>query len=240
MTKKHSCCSFFSVSTLPWGDKTLRGEKTKNLRCVLLKSYVNLICRIFAVNSCCSWCEDWSEHFASEKLKFLCCLLHIWCVKTLEDLSDKDLISLLSKWSNPALFHVHLSGMYKSGITPYPAQPFHYGPRHVGPSLTPPAGPGPAPPPASMTHPGADSTHGPSRAPAPYGLISELPLPVPTGDPQVNWWSVIYIKLHGQAGKHIFLLFKEYFWNWLTGFGWVCCQYRLELWHSLTHCCCAF
>uniref|UniRef100_A0A7N8Y5S7 VPS37A subunit of ESCRT-I n=1 Tax=Mastacembelus armatus TaxID=205130 RepID=A0A7N8Y5S7_9TELE len=73
--------------------------------------------------------------------------------------------------------------MYKpSGIAPYPTQAFHYGPRHVGPSQTPPPGPSPAPTP----HPGVDSAHGPPRAPAPYGLISELPLPVPTADSQAG------------------------------------------------------
>jgi len=66
---------------------------------------------------------------------------------------------------------------------PYPTQAYHYGPRHVGPSHTAPPGPGPAP--ALMPHPGVDGAHGPPRAPAPYGLISDLPLPVPTGDYQV-------------------------------------------------------
>uniref|UniRef100_A0A671U0C2 VPS37A subunit of ESCRT-I n=1 Tax=Sparus aurata TaxID=8175 RepID=A0A671U0C2_SPAAU len=44
----------------------------------------------------------------------------------------------------------------------------------------------PAPSPAPMPHPGAESAHGHPRAPAPYGLISDLPLPVPTGDSQVQ------------------------------------------------------
>uniref|UniRef100_A0A8P4K3P8 VPS37A subunit of ESCRT-I n=1 Tax=Dicentrarchus labrax TaxID=13489 RepID=A0A8P4K3P8_DICLA len=44
----------------------------------------------------------------------------------------------------------------------------------------------PAPSPAPMPHPGVDSAHGPPRAPAPYGLISDLPLPVPTGDSQAG------------------------------------------------------
>lgn len=80
--------------------------------------------------------------------------------------------------------------MYKpSGIAPYPTQAFHY-PRHVGPSHTAPAGPGPAP--APMPHPGVDSAHGPPRAPAPYGLISDLPLPVPTADSQVGLNGHIY------------------------------------------------
>lgn len=79
------------------------------------------------------------------------------------------------------------SSMYKpSGIAPYPTQAFHYGPRHVGPSHAQPAGPGPAPSPAPMPHQGVDSAHGPARAPAPYGLICDLPLPVPTGDSQVH------------------------------------------------------
>ncbi|KAK1886208.1 Vacuolar protein sorting-associated protein 37A [Dissostichus eleginoides] len=40
--------------------------------------------------------------------------------------------------------------------------------------------------PALMPHPGVDSAHGPPRAPAPYGLISDLPLPVPTGDSEAG------------------------------------------------------
>ncbi|XP_022611243.1 vacuolar protein sorting-associated protein 37A isoform X2 [Seriola dumerili] len=54
------------------------------------------------------------------------------------------------------------------------------------PYQTPPPGQGPGPSPAPMPHPGVDSAHGPPRAPAPYGLISELPLPVPTGDSQAG------------------------------------------------------
>lgn len=73
--------------------------------------------------------------------------------------------------------------MYKpSGIAPYPTQAYHYGARHVGPSQTPPQAPSPAP----MPHLVADCAHGPPRAPAPYGLITDLPLPVPTVDLQVN------------------------------------------------------
>lgn len=83
------------------------------------------------------------------------------------------------------------ASMYKSGITPYPAQPFHYGPRHVGPSLTSPAGLGPAVPSALVTQPGSDGPpHGPSRPPAPYGLISDLNLAVPTGESVVICWSL--------------------------------------------------
>nr|XP_020474080.1 vacuolar protein sorting-associated protein 37A [Monopterus albus] len=96
--------------------------------------------------------------------------------------------SLLDEFwkSPPALMPSGPTGfpyMYKpSGIGSYPTQAFHYGPRHVGPSQTPPPGQGPAPTP----HQGVDSAHGPPRAPAPYGLISDLPLPVPTGDSQAG------------------------------------------------------
>ncbi|XP_029991837.1 vacuolar protein sorting-associated protein 37A isoform X1 [Sphaeramia orbicularis] len=97
--------------------------------------------------------------------------------------------SLLDEFwkSPPALMSSGPTGfpysMYKpSGIPPYPAQGFHYGPRHVGPSQTPP----PAPSPAPIPHPGVDSAHGPPRAPVPYGLITDLPLPVPTGDSQAG------------------------------------------------------
>lgn len=78
--------------------------------------------------------------------------------------------------------------MYKPpGIAPFPNQVFHYGARHVGSSQTPSSGSGPTPTP----HQVADSTHGASRAPAPYGLISDLPLPVPTGDSQVHKYTVL-------------------------------------------------
>uniref|UniRef100_A0A3Q1EW59 VPS37A subunit of ESCRT-I n=1 Tax=Acanthochromis polyacanthus TaxID=80966 RepID=A0A3Q1EW59_9TELE len=53
------------------------------------------------------------------------------------------------------------------------------------PYQTPPPGPAPAPSLAPPPYPGVDSAHGPPRAPAPYGLISDLPLPVPTTDSQV-------------------------------------------------------
>uniref|UniRef100_A0A3Q1B7Q5 VPS37 C-terminal domain-containing protein n=1 Tax=Amphiprion ocellaris TaxID=80972 RepID=A0A3Q1B7Q5_AMPOC len=99
--------------------------------------------------------------------------------------------SLLDEFwkSPPALMSTGPPGfpyIYKqSGIAPYPTQAYHYGPRHVGPSQTPPPGPGPAPSLAPPNYPGVDSAHGPPRAPAPYGLISDLPLPVPTTDSQV-------------------------------------------------------
>ncbi|KAM9856538.1 vacuolar protein sorting-associated protein 37A isoform 1-T1 [Aulostomus maculatus] len=104
--------------------------------------------------------------------------------------------SLLDEFwkSPPALMSTGPSGfpysMYKpSGITPYPTQAFHYGPRHVGQSQTPPPGPAPAPSPA---HPGVDNVHGPPRAPAPYGLITDLPLPVPIADSQAGLNGHIY------------------------------------------------
>uniref|UniRef100_A0A8P4G0K7 VPS37A subunit of ESCRT-I n=1 Tax=Dicentrarchus labrax TaxID=13489 RepID=A0A8P4G0K7_DICLA len=75
--------------------------------------------------------------------------------------------SLLDEFwkSPPALMSSGAAGfpysMYKqTGIAPYPSQAFHYGARHMGPSHTAPA--------------------------APYGLISDLPLPVPTGDSQAG------------------------------------------------------
>ncbi|KAG7485694.1 hypothetical protein JOB18_015902 [Solea senegalensis] len=94
--------------------------------------------------------------------------------------------SLLDEFwkSPPALMSTGPAGfpyMYKpSGMAAYPTQAFHYGPLHVGPSQTPPPGPAAAP----MPHPAVDNVHGPPRAPAPYGLISDLPLPVPTVDSQ--------------------------------------------------------
>ncbi|XP_036931529.1 vacuolar protein sorting-associated protein 37A [Acanthopagrus latus] len=97
--------------------------------------------------------------------------------------------SLLDEFwkSPPALMSSGPAGFpYNMYKPPYPTQAFHYGSRHMGPSHTPPAGPGPAPCPAPMPHPGAESAHGHPRAPAPYGLISDLPLPVPTGDSQAG------------------------------------------------------
>lgn len=92
------------------------------------------------------------------------------------------------KWSYYPLFFY---SMYKSGIPPYPTQAFHYGPRHMSPSLTQTTGLAPSPTP--MTHPVTESAQGPPRVPAPYGLISDLPLPVPTADSQV----------HKTSDKHI-------------------------------------
>uniref|UniRef100_A0A3Q3GN78 VPS37A subunit of ESCRT-I n=1 Tax=Labrus bergylta TaxID=56723 RepID=A0A3Q3GN78_9LABR len=98
--------------------------------------------------------------------------------------------SLLDEFwkSPPALMSSGSAGfpysMYKpSGMAPYPTQAYHY-PRHVGPTHTPPAGPALSP--AAMPHSGHDGAHGHPRAPAPYGLISDLPLPVPAGDSQAG------------------------------------------------------
>uniref|UniRef100_A0AAQ5XJS5 VPS37 C-terminal domain-containing protein n=1 Tax=Amphiprion ocellaris TaxID=80972 RepID=A0AAQ5XJS5_AMPOC len=113
--------------------------------------------------------------------------------------------SLLDEFwkSPPALMSTGPPGfpyIYKqSGIAPYPTQAYHYGPRHVGPSQTPPPGPGPAPSLAPPNYPGVDSAHGPPRAPAPYGLISDLPLPVPTTDSQAG--------LNG----HMYKIISEYY-----------------------------
>ncbi|XP_061684726.1 vacuolar protein sorting-associated protein 37A isoform X2 [Syngnathoides biaculeatus] len=97
--------------------------------------------------------------------------------------------SLLDEFwkSPPALMSTGPPGfpyMYKpSGIPPYPTQGYHYAPRHVGQSHTLPltpasSGVGPG------LHPGVDAIHGATRGPAPYGLITDLPLPVPVGDIQ--------------------------------------------------------
>lgn len=69
-------------------------------------------------------------------------------------------------------------------MAPYPPQAFHYSARHVGPTQTPPPNLGAGSTP--MPHPGMDSVHAIPRVPTPYGLISDLPLPVPTGESQVN------------------------------------------------------
>uniref|UniRef100_A0AAZ3RRY8 VPS37 C-terminal domain-containing protein n=1 Tax=Oncorhynchus tshawytscha TaxID=74940 RepID=A0AAZ3RRY8_ONCTS len=91
--------------------------------------------------------------------------------------------SLLDEfWKSPPVLTSGPTGfpynMYKpSGMPPYPTQSFHYGLRPVGPT----------PPP--MPHAGVEGAHGhcPPWAAAPvYGLITDLPLPVPTADSQVN------------------------------------------------------
>ncbi|XP_034043967.1 vacuolar protein sorting-associated protein 37A isoform X2 [Thalassophryne amazonica] len=102
--------------------------------------------------------------------------------------------SLLDEFwkSPPALMSTGPAGfpyMYKpSGIAPYTTQSFHYGPHHVGPSQTPPS----AQTPATMPHPGVESSHGLPRAPTPYGLITDLPLPVLTGDSPVGLNGHVY------------------------------------------------
>ncbi|XP_029622286.1 vacuolar protein sorting-associated protein 37A [Salmo trutta] len=91
--------------------------------------------------------------------------------------------SLLDEfWKSPPVLTSGPTGfpynMYKpSGMPPYPTQSFHYGPRPVGPN----------PPP--MPHAGVEGAHGhgPPWAAAPvYGLITDLPLPVPTADSQAG------------------------------------------------------
>ncbi|XP_067114387.1 vacuolar protein sorting-associated protein 37A [Osmerus mordax] len=81
-------------------------------------------------------------------------------------------------WKSPPVLMSGTSGfqysMYKpSAMPPYPPQGYHYGPRP----------PGGAPP----SHPGLEPPHGPPRAAAPaYGLITDLPLPVPTAEHQAG------------------------------------------------------
>ncbi|XP_054636098.1 vacuolar protein sorting-associated protein 37A isoform X1 [Dunckerocampus dactyliophorus] len=106
--------------------------------------------------------------------------------------------SLLDEFwkSPPALMSTGPSGfpysMYKpSGMPPYPTRGYHYGPRHVGPSHTPPPAPAPSGP-GPVLHPGVDVVHGSTRGPAPYGLITDLPLPVPVGDLQAGINGHIY------------------------------------------------
>uniref|UniRef100_A0A3P8VX37 VPS37A subunit of ESCRT-I n=1 Tax=Cynoglossus semilaevis TaxID=244447 RepID=A0A3P8VX37_CYNSE len=90
--------------------------------------------------------------------------------------------------SPPALMSTGAPGfpyMFKSsGMAPYPPQAFHYSARHVGPTQTPPPNLGAGSTP--MPHPGMDSVHAIPRVPTPYGLISDLPLPVPTGESQAG------------------------------------------------------
>lgn len=163
------------------------------------------------------WCPLVLLAFHSENIRHLCFTAsplekkaHVlrqpgsyWSKILISKLNRQDL-TCLEHFLPQFLLKTHLillsaplcySSMYKSsGMAPYPTQAFHYSSRHGGPSQTPPPGPGPAPSPAPapMPHPGVDSAHGPPRAPAPYGLISDLPLPVPTVDPQVHWWWVLY------------------------------------------------
>ncbi|XP_037109082.1 vacuolar protein sorting-associated protein 37A isoform X3 [Syngnathus acus] len=100
--------------------------------------------------------------------------------------------SLLDEFwkSPPALMSTGPSGfpysMFKpSSIPPYPTPGYHYGPRHVGQSQTPPLAPaqsGVGP----VLHSAVDGVHGSPRGPTPYGLITDLPMPVPIGDLQVG------------------------------------------------------
>ncbi|XP_029114749.1 vacuolar protein sorting-associated protein 37A [Scleropages formosus] len=79
-------------------------------------------------------------------------------------------------------FPTHVSSMYKaSGIAAYTAPPgFHFLPAFPPQEGTRPVGPAPLP------HPGTEP-HATPRAAAPaYGLITDLPLPVPTADSQAG------------------------------------------------------
>ncbi|KPP61694.1 vacuolar protein sorting-associated protein 37A-like [Scleropages formosus] len=79
-------------------------------------------------------------------------------------------------------FPAHVSSMYKaSGIAAYTAPPgFHFLPAFPPQEGTRPVGPAPLP------HPGTEP-HATPRAAAPaYGLITDLPLPVPTADSQAG------------------------------------------------------
>ncbi|CAL8334042.1 unnamed protein product [Lota lota] len=84
--------------------------------------------------------------------------------------------SLLDEfWKSPPALMTDGNGsfpynMYKpAAMAPYPTPSFHYSPR--------PQGPGAAP---------AETGRGPPRAPAPYGLITDLPLAVPTAESQAG------------------------------------------------------
>ncbi|XP_077575961.1 vacuolar protein sorting-associated protein 37A isoform X5 [Stigmatopora nigra] len=64
---------------------------------------------------------------------------------------------------------------------PYPPPSYHYGLYHVGQRKTPPLAPFPSGVGPGL-HPGVESVHGSHRQPDPYGLITDLVLPVPVGD----------------------------------------------------------
>ncbi|KAL4640557.1 vacuolar protein sorting-associated protein 37A [Arapaima gigas] len=81
-------------------------------------------------------------------------------------------------------FPAHVGSVYKpSGVPTYPApQSFHFLPTFPAPEGARPIGPTP------MPHPGTEPLAAP-RAPAPapaYGLITDLPVPVPTTDSQAG------------------------------------------------------
>lgn len=71
--------------------------------------------------------------------------------------------------------------MYKpSGMPPYPTQGFHFVPAFPPQDGQRPIGPAPVP------HAGVEPQQAPPRPAAPaFGLITDLPLPVPTADSQV-------------------------------------------------------
>lgn len=97
--------------------------------------------------------------------------------------------------------------MYKpSGMPPYPTQSFHFVPAFQPQDGQRPIGPVPVP------HAGLEPQQAPPRPAAPaYGLITDLPLPVPTADSQVpNGHSVknhyIYTFLHFYIQRHLLTL----------------------------------
>lgn len=97
--------------------------------------------------------------------------------------------------------------MYKpSGMPPYPTQSFHFVPAFQPQDGQRPIGPAPVP------HAGLEPQQAPPRPAAPaYGLITDLPLPVPTADSQVlNGHSVknhyIYTFLHFYIQRHLLTL----------------------------------
>ncbi|XP_077575957.1 vacuolar protein sorting-associated protein 37A isoform X2 [Stigmatopora nigra] len=95
--------------------------------------------------------------------------------------------SLLDEFwkSPPTLLSTGQSGftyMHKPLDTPpYPPPSYHYGLYHVGQRKTPPLAPFPSGVGPGL-HPGVESVHGSHRQPDPYGLITDLVLPVPVGD----------------------------------------------------------
>uniref|UniRef100_A0A671NCB1 Vacuolar protein sorting-associated protein 37A-like n=1 Tax=Sinocyclocheilus anshuiensis TaxID=1608454 RepID=A0A671NCB1_9TELE len=78
--------------------------------------------------------------------------------------------------------------MYKpSGMPPYPTQSFHFVPAFPPQDGQRPVGPAPVP------HAGVEPQQAPPRPAAPaYGLITDLPLPVPTADSQSGLNGHIY------------------------------------------------
>ncbi|KAG5285762.1 hypothetical protein AALO_G00007170 [Alosa alosa] len=87
-------------------------------------------------------------------------------------------------WKSPPVLMTGTTGfpfMYKpSGMSPYPPQSFHFVPAFPPQESQRPMGP------ASMPHAGTEAHAAPRPAAPAYGLITDLPLPVPTTDSQVG------------------------------------------------------